>query len=79
MNQEINFNILHFNVSYSGDQGNSRSETLSVSSVTRSTTGQSLYGSVLGGTDITISGYGFDRSDPENNKVFIGNYPCNVK
>ncbi len=47
--------------------------------MTRVTTGQPLYGSALGGTEIAISGYGFDRSDPENNKVFIGDYPCKVK
>ena len=38
-----------------------------------------MYGSLRGGALLYITGYGFDRSDPQNNLVFVGDYPCHVK
>ena len=41
--------------------------------------GTNLYGSLRGGAQLFITGYGFDRSYPENNIVLVGDYNCPVK
>jgi hypothetical protein len=51
---------------------------LSVTSITTldtSSTSKNLFGSAAGGTLLYIKGTGF-QSNPSNNLVMIGNYPC---
>ena len=38
----------------------------------------SLYGSLRGGTKLFLEGSGFDKEDPANNLVFLGDYTCPV-
>ena len=54
-------------------------DDLSIESIYAFNGGSSLAGSLRGGTELFIWGYGFDKSNIENNLVFMGDYSCHVK